>query len=61
MKSTYTYWLLYNQSLVKQNFLDNMNAPLKMSIDALRTARQVENAISNWILYDGNYTDTPQV
>jgi hypothetical protein len=38
-----------------------MNAPLKMSIDALRTARQVENAIANWILYDGNYTDTPMV
>lgn len=61
MKSTYTYWLLYNQSLVKQNFLDNMNAPLKMSIDALRTARQVENAIANWILKDGGYTDNPQV
>lgn len=38
-----------------------MNAPLKMSIDALKTARMVENAISNWILKDGNYTDTPQV
>lgn len=38
-----------------------MNAPLKMSIDALRTARQVENALANWILLDGNYTDTPQV
>ena len=61
IKSTYTSWLLYNQSLVKQNFLDNMNAPLKMSIDALKTARMVENAISNWILKDGNYTDNPQV
>lgn len=38
-----------------------MNAPLKMSIDALKTARMVENAISNWILKDGNYTDNPQV
>jgi ABC-type multidrug transport system permease subunit len=61
MSSTYTYWLLYNQSLVKQNFLDNMNAPLKMSLEALRTARQVENALANWILKDGNYTENPQV
>lgn len=61
MESSYTYWLLYNQSLVKQNFLDNLNAPLKMSIDALRAARQVENAISNFILLDGGYSDTPQV
>jgi hypothetical protein len=46
---------------VKQNFLDSMNAPLKMSIDALKTARMVENAISNWILLDGKHTDDPQV
>jgi hypothetical protein len=38
-----------------------MNAPLKMSIDALRVARQVENALANWILMDGNYTDSPTV
>ena len=47
---TKTYWLLYNQTLVKQNFLDNMNAPLKLSMDALRTARMVENALTNYIL-----------
>lgn len=47
---SYTYWLLYNQSLVKQNFLDNMNAPLKLSMDAIRTSRMVENALSTWIL-----------
>jgi ABC-type Na+ transport system ATPase subunit NatA len=47
---TKTYWLLYNQTLVKQNFLDNMNAPLKLSMDAIRTARMVENALSNYIL-----------
>lgn len=61
MESTYTYWLLYNQSLVKQNFLDNLNAPLKMSLDALKTARQVENGISNYILYNGGYSDEPIV
>ena len=61
LRSTYTYWLLYNQSLVRQNFLDNLNAPLKMSIEALRTSRQVENAISNWILKSSKFEENPQV
>jgi hypothetical protein len=47
---TYTYWLLYNQTLVKQNFLDNMNAPLKLSMDAIKAARMIENALSTYIL-----------
>lgn len=54
----YSYWLLYNQTLVKQNFLDNMNAPLKLSMAAIRTARMVENAISTYVLKnDYGFTD----
>lgn len=51
---SYLYWLLYNQSRVKQNFLDSMNAPLKMSIDAIRASRMVENALSNFILKENS-------
>lgn len=54
LAGTKTYWLLYNQTLVKQNFLDNMNAPLKLSMHALRAARMVENALSNYILREEN-------
>lgn len=58
----YTYWLLYNQSLVKQNFLDNMNAPLKLSMDAIKTARMVENALSTYILqHDYGLVGNPDV
>lgn len=58
---SYVYWLLYNQSIIKQNFLDNMNAPLKLSIDALRTARQIENALANYILKDEGINANPNV
>ncbi len=49
-KDKYTYWLLYNQSLVHQNFVDNMNAPMVYSYSAIETARTVELAITNYIL-----------
>lgn len=50
LNQTYTYWLLYNQTLVKQNFLDNMNAPLKLSMAAIKAARMIENSLSTYIL-----------
>ena len=53
-EDSHLYWLLYNQSLVTQNFLDNQNAPLKISPDAVKTARMVENAISTHILRSHN-------
>jgi ABC-type multidrug transport system ATPase subunit len=53
-----TYWILYNQTLVKQSMMENMNIPLKFSDDAVRAARMMENAISTWILRnDYNMTD----
>jgi len=60
-ESTYIYWLLYNDSLVKQSFLDNMNAPLSVNYDALRTARGVENALSNFIVKQKDPTKDPEI
>ena len=52
---------MYNSTLVRQNFLGNFNQPLKLNMYALRTAQQFENAIANWIVYNANYTDSPEV
>lgn len=50
LDNTYVYWLLYNESLVSPNMLDNLNSPRKASIEAMRAARMVENSLTNWIM-----------
>lgn len=57
----YVYWLLYNATLVRGNMLDNMNSPRKASIEAMRTARQVENSLANWILKSTGFNQNPRV
>jgi len=61
MGDNYVYWLLYNRSLSSQNFLDNMNAPMKLNEYALQVSQSVENALMNWIVKQKDFEDEPNI